>query len=264
MSRHALTIRDARNCRACEANRVRAALSHPAGRFFRLPGPTPTGYIGAHGTASIDAFSRSVRLEVQNTLGGGLVMKRCVILALVMALAGPAVNLPADEAAAPAEVKTGLKVGQSAPDFKIKDADGKLIDLAQLTAQGPVLVRLTCGCSGCDKEIGYFQSLHAAYKGKGLTSIAVFKEPDAKVEKYVKEKSLDMLYAVDTDGKSWDVFQTKTMPTNFLIEKGGKIRAIAAGCDPSGLIAQNLSAKVAQLVGSSAANVQSEAPAEKK
>ena len=32
-----------------------------------------------------------------------------------------------------------------------------------------------------------------------------------------------MLYTVDTAGKSWDVFQTKTMPTNFLIEKGGKI-----------------------------------------
>ena len=104
-----------------------------------------------------------------------------------------------------------------------------------------MLVRLTCGCSGCDKELGYFQALHESYKGKGLTSVAIFKEPDAKVESYVKEKKLQMLYAVDTDGRSWDIFQTKTMPTNFLIEKGGTIRAIAAGCDPSGLIAQNLS-----------------------
>ncbi len=165
--------------------------------------------------------------------------------------------------AAPA-VKTGLKVGQSAPDFKIKDSNGNLIDLAELTAKGPVLVRLTCGCSGCDKELGYFQALHEAYKGRGLTSVAVFKEPDAKVETYVKQKKLEMLYAVDTNGKSWDVFQTKTMPTNFLIDKGGTIRAIAAGCDPTGLVAQNLSEKVARLVGASAANVQTEAkPAEK-
>lgn len=186
-------------------------------------------------------------------------MKRAWALLLAALIVSGSVLLAAEpETSTEAAVKTGLKVGQQAPDFKIKDADGKLIDLAQLTAEGPVLVRLTCGCSGCDKELGYFQTLHEAYKGKGLTSVAIFKEPDAKVESYVKEKKLQMLYAVDTDGKSWNVFQTKTMPTNFLIEKGGTIRAIAAGCDPSGLIAQNLSEKVAKLLGAKATDVQSE------
>ena len=186
-------------------------------------------------------------------------MKRASILLTALALTLPAIALSAAEPEAKNEaaVKTGLKVGEAAPDFKIQDANGKLIDLAELTAKGPVLVRLTCGCSGCDKELGYFQALHEAYKGKGLTSVAIFKEPDAKVESYVKEKKLQMLYAVDTDGKSWNTFQTKTMPTNFLIEKGGTIRAIAAGCDPSGLVAQNLSEKVAKLIGAPATDVQS-------
>ena len=104
--------------------------------------------------------------------------------------------------------------------------------------RGPVLVRLTCGCSGCDKELAYFQALHEAYKNAGLVSLAVFKEPDAKVAAYVREKKLNMLYAVDTKGESWNVFETKTMPTNFLIDKGGKIVSVAAGCDPSGLMAK--------------------------
>ena len=142
-----------------------------------------------------------------------------------------------------------VAVQKQAPDFKIKDSEGNLIDLAKLTAKGPVLVRLTCGCAGCDKELAYFQALHKAYHGKGLTSLAIFREPDAKVEKYVREKKLNMLYAVDPKGESWKVFQTKTMPTNFLIEKGGRIKSIAAGCDPSGLIANILSEKVADLLG---------------
>ena len=183
----------------------------------------------------------------------GVIAATVAVCSLVSAAEPTAASQPA--------VKTGLKVGQPAPAFKIKDAAGKEIDLARLTADGPVLVRLTCGCSGCDKELAYFQALHEAYKGKGLKSLAVFKEPDAKVEKYVAEKKLDMLYAVDTQGKSWDTFQTKTMPTNFLIDKGGTIRAIAAGCDPSGLVAQNLSQKVAKLVGAPAADVQKEAAA---
>ncbi len=157
----------------------------------------------------------------------------------------------------PAEqAKKKVDVGAQVPEFKIKDAAGKEINLADLTAKGPVLVRLTCGCSGCDKELAYFQALHEAYKDAGLTSLAVFREPDAKVEAYVKEKKLNMLYAVDPKGEAWKTFETKTMPTNFLIEKGGKIVSVAAGCDPSGLLAKKLSEKVARTVNKEAVDVQ--------
>jgi peroxiredoxin len=148
-----------------------------------------------------------------------------------------------------------VDIGMPAPNFKIKDSEGKVIDLADLTKKGPVLVRLTCGCSGCDKELAYFQELHEAYKDKGLISLAIFREPDEKVEQYVKSKKLNMLYAVDSKGASWTTFQTKTMPTNFLIEKGGRIKAIAAGCEPSGLVAEALSKKVANLLQTEAADV---------
>ena len=141
-----------------------------------------------------------------------------------------------------------VAVGELAPSFQIKDSNGKTIDLAELTSNGPVLLRLTCGCAGCDKELTYFKEVSEAYKGKGLTSLYVFKEPDAKVQKYVKEKNLSLLYAVDSKGEAWNTFQTKTMPSNFLIEKGGKIVAIATGCEVSGLIAQKVSEKAAKLV----------------
>jgi peroxiredoxin len=148
-----------------------------------------------------------------------------------------------------------VDAGQPAPAFKIKDTSGKTIDLADLTAKGPVLVRLTCGCSGCDKELAYFQQIHDAYKDHGLTCLFIFKEPDAKVAQYAKDKNLNMLYAVDAKGSSWDVFQTKAMPTNVLIEKGGKIATIAGGCDPSGLLANKISQKAAKIVGGEAVDV---------
>ena len=146
-------------------------------------------------------------------------------------------------------------VGQTAPAFKIKDMTGKTVDLAELTAKGPVMVRLTCGCSGCDKELAYFQQIHEAYKGQGLISLYVFKEADTKVAKYAAEKKLDMLYAVDTKGDSWGTFQTKAMPTNFLIAKGGKIVSIAPGCDPSGLLANVLSDNTGKLLGTEPVDV---------
>lgn len=163
-----------------------------------------------------------------------------------------------------AEKPKSVVIGAQAPQFKIKDVDGKLIDLAKLTAKGPVLVRLTCGCLGCDKELAYFRSIHKSYEKLGLTSVAIFKEPDKKVRKYVKEKKLKMLYAVDTKGDSWKTFETTTMPTNFLIAKGGQIKSIAAGCDPSGLVAKHLSLKVADLLGVKAVDPQKKVATQKE
>jgi hypothetical protein len=39
------------------------------------------------------------------------------------------------------------------------------------------------------------------------------------------------------------------MPINFLIAKGGKITAIAQGCEPNGLIADKVSEKAGKLLG---------------
>jgi peroxiredoxin len=179
-------------------------------------------------------------------------MKTLTNLFLLSLAASPLALTAAEPARQPV---APLVVGQPAPDFTIKDPSGKPISLADLTAKGPVLVRLTCGCLGCDKELPYFQEVQRAYAGQGLTSLAIFREPDAKVEAYVREKKLNMLYAVDAKGESWSVFKTTTMPSNFLIEKGGKISAIAAGCDTSGLLAKQVAEKAAVLTGSKPVDV---------
>ncbi|MFM8250384.1 MAG: peroxiredoxin family protein [Planctomycetota bacterium] len=183
-------------------------------------------------------------------------LSRSFLAVTLLSLSSLFVSVPGATAAEPQTPAKKVDVGTPAPAFKIKDATGKEVQLADLTAKGPVLVRLTCGCSGCDKELAYFQAIHDSYKELGLTSIAVFREPDAKVAAYAKEKKLNMLYAVDTKGEAWNVFETKTMPTNFLIEKGGKIVSIAAGCDPSGLLLNKVSEKVAKTVKSDPVDVQ--------
>ena len=128
-------------------------------------------------------------------------------------------------------------------------ATGKLIDLGKLTAKGPVLVRLTCGCSGCDKELAYYQKVHDAYKSQGLISLLVFKEPDEKMKKYAADKKLNMLYAVDPKGESWGTFQTKAMPANFLIDKGGKIVAQGPPLTIAECAASHTGAELKRLLG---------------
>jgi len=182
-------------------------------------------------------------------------------LATLFLAALPALPALAVAAGPPRPAK--VEVGQPAPAFTIKDASGKVIDLAKLTAKGPVLVRLTCGCSGCDKELSYYQKVHDAYKSQGLVSLLVFKEPDEKMKKYAADKKLNMLYAVDPKGESWKTFQTKAMPANFLIDKGGKIVSVATGCEPNGLIANAVSKQTAKLLKTKPVDVKAK-PEKKK
>jgi peroxiredoxin len=182
-------------------------------------------------------------------------MKQALALGAALALALAFQAVAQDQKPSEKTVVTGAQ----APEFKIKGADGQVVDLAKLTAKGPVLVRLTCGCLGCDKELDYFKAINAAYKEKGLTTLAVFKEPQEKIVEYAKQRSIDMLYAVDPKGESWNTFQTKAMPTNILVAKGGKIVSIAAGCDPGGLLANMISEKAAGLVDAESVDVKKKA-----
>ncbi len=138
---------------------------------------------------------------------------------------------------------------KSAPKVVLKSPDGKkTYDLEKLTAKGPVLVRLTCACSGCDQELPYFQKLQAAYNAKGLQTLAAFKEQPEATSEYAVKKDLKFLWVADPEGKLWDTFDAKSMPTNILIDKGGKVVKVVAGCRKDGKNAQILSAEIAKLL----------------
>jgi len=145
---------------------------------------------------------------------------------------------------------------REAPKVVLKSADGKKeVDLAKLLEHGPVLVRLTCACSGCDQELPYFQKLQAAYNAKGLQTLAVFREEDEAAESYAVKKGLKFLWAADPKGELWKTFDSKAMPTNILIDKGGRVVRIVPGCTRDGRNAQILSAEIANLVGAPVAQI---------
>ena len=134
------------------------------------------------------------------------------ILATALAFAVVAVVVRAEEPA-----KQAPKVVLQSPDGK------KSYDLGKLVEEGPVLVRLTCACSGCDKELAQFQKLQEAYNAKGLKTLAVFREKPESTSDYAAKKDIKFLWLSDPKGDLWKTFDTKAMPTNILIDKGGRV-----------------------------------------
>jgi peroxiredoxin len=156
---------------------------------------------------------------------------------------------------------------KTAPKVVLQSPDGKqTVDLEKLVNEGPVLVRLTCACTGCDAELPYFQQLQAAYNSKGLKTVAVFREKPEAAEQYAVKKDLKFIWLADPKGELWKTFDSKAMPTNILIEKGGRIVTVVPGCTPNGKNAQALSAEVAKILGVDEAKlvVESKKPEPKK
>jgi len=155
-------------------------------------------------------------------------------------------------------------IGAAAPDFKIVGADGQgAVELSKYLGKGPVLVRLTCACTGCDAELPSFVKLNDAYKDKGFVTIAVFKDKPELVAKYAKDKTPGFVGGLDQKGEIWKVFETTSMPTNILIGADGKIISISKGCTKGGELADAISKKIAGVLNVEPVNVKI-TPAPKK
>jgi len=145
---------------------------------------------------------------------------------------------------------TPPELPKQVPNIVLFSPDGKkTFDLHKLSEKGPLLVRLTCACVGCDGEIHFFQKLQEAYNDKGLQTIAVFREKPEAIESYAVKKKISFMWLSDPKGELWKAFDAKTMPTNVLIEKGGKVNRQVCGCTLDGKNAQLLSDEIARMLG---------------
>ena len=85
----------------------------------------------------------------------------------------------------------GLKVGDTAPDFKVKDTDGKEISLKKALKKGPVVMLFYRGqwCPYCNRQLKALQDSLNFIKEKGGTLIAVSPEKPDNISNTV-EKTL--------------------------------------------------------------------------
>jgi thioredoxin-related protein len=69
------------------------------------------------------------------------------------------------------------------------------------------------------------------------------------------KKDIKFLWLSDPKGDLWKTFDTSAMPTNILIDKGGKVIKIVPGCTKDGKNAQVLSGEIAKLLKTDEAKV---------
>ena len=79
----------------------------------------------------------------------------------------------------------------------------------------------------------------------------MFREKPEALEQYVVKKKINFMWLSDPKGELFKAFDVKTMPTNILIGKGGKVISTVCGCTLDGKNAQLLSDEIARMLGTS-------------
>jgi len=132
---------------------------------------------------------------------------------------------------------TGLKVGDTAPDFKLKNVDGTMVSLADFKGVEGYIVTFTCNT--CPFAVMYEErlvDLHTKMAPKGFPVIAIMpNDPDVKpgdsfeaMKKNAKAKGFDFPYLMDEGQKVYPQYGASRTPEVFLLDKNMKVQYIGA------------------------------------
>jgi peroxiredoxin len=162
-----------------------------------------------------------------------------------------------------------LDIGR-APDFTIRDIRGETVNGPILFAQGPVIVDFwATWCVPCRPELKALAKIHKKYKDSGLTILAISEdgvEETARVKQFVRTEKMPFVVTVDRSRQLMKMFHVSGVPTLFLIEKGGKIRATHVGFFPGDdqKIEKEVASLIEEMEKNQAKETKKDAPVEEK
>lgn len=122
-------------------------------------------------------------------------------------------------------------VGNIAPDFTLPllDGNGKKVTLSALYSEKPVFLNFfATWCPPCRAETPALESTWKKYKGRVEVLSVNLRESPAAVKKFIRKYGVTFPVAMD-EGEVARTYRVRFIPTNLLIEKGGKIRWVASG-----------------------------------
>ena len=128
-----------------------------------------------------------------------------------------------------------IAVGAEAPDFTLQSMDGKEIKLSDFKGKKVYLKFWASWCGPCKKSMPELMEL-AAKEDRGFEILSVI-APGLQGEKTVNQfpkwfeeqgyKDIPVLY--DTTGSTFQAYQIRSIPTEYLIDSNGKIAKIQLG-----------------------------------
>jgi len=130
----------------------------------------------------------------------------------------------------PAAVREDSK-RKSAPNFALKDANGRLVHLADYQGKVVLLDFWATWCGPCVIEIPWFTEFQRKYKDRGFEVLGVSMDDDGwkAINPFVAMKKVNYRVLLGDD-KTGDLYGgLEALPTTFVIDRYGRIASVHVG-----------------------------------
>lgn len=147
----------------------------------------------------------------------------------------------------PTNTITSDPKGQLAPDFVLKDIDGKTVRLSDYRGKAVVVNFWATWCPPCKTEMPWLVDLENKYRGQGLEIIGVALDEAGKDEiaKFARDMKLNYSVVIGNDSTSDAYGDVSMLPTTFYIDRNGKIVERVVGITGRGEIEDYMKAALA-------------------
>jgi peroxiredoxin/outer membrane lipoprotein-sorting protein len=113
--------------------------------------------------------------------------------------------------------------GTAAPDFTLRDLDGKEVKLIDLRGKAVLLDFWATWCAPCRAVMPVVELLHREFNDKGLVVFGVDDENPEVIVKFLQKSGYTLPTLHDPDRQVYNKYEVGGIPTMILIDKQGKI-----------------------------------------
>jgi peroxiredoxin len=123
------------------------------------------------------------------------------------------------------------KYRQAAPDFALKDGDGKTVRLSDYKGKVVLLDFWETSCGPCRTEIPWFTEMERTRKDRGFAVLGVAMDENGweDVKPFLAEMKVNYRVVIGDDATTTAYGGVEAVPTTLLIDRQGKIAAIHIG-----------------------------------
>lgn len=118
-------------------------------------------------------------------------------------------------------------------DFSLESLEGTRVSLSSFKGKVVLLSFWATWCGPCKQEMPAMQTLYQKLRGKGFEVVAVdMMEDKATVAKFVKTSGYTFPVLIDSTGEvGGGPYGARAIPTNYIVDKGGRIVGRKIGID---------------------------------